>query len=267
MSGGRQAGATARLIERLAGAPGTRLVRGEDGWTLGGGGAGRRMRVSDDVARRLLADGLLAGAGPGRLKASAEAAAWLRRRRDGASFAGQHGDMAEARIDDGTGVTEVTINRAESPVTLLAAARGGRKPFLSGAAVEAAERLRRDFEKGRMQPRVTANWSAAVSSGRRAAGGASDIGDAALAARMRVEAAIAAAGPELGGILLDAVCFLKGLETIERERQWPARSAKLVLRLGLQALARHYGLAESARGAAVRPIRSWGGENYRPAIG
>jgi hypothetical protein len=114
---------------------------------------------------------------------------------------------------------------------------------------------------------VTANWSASASTGRRAdGGGRSDLTDMALAARLRFDRAMRAVGPELNGILVDVCCFLKGVETVERERLWPARSAKLVLRIGLEALARHYGLTEVATGKPGAKLRHWGTNDYRPEI-
>lgn len=49
----------------------------------------------------------------------------------------------------------------------------------------------------------------------------------------------------------------KRLEDIERERAWPARSAKVVLQLALDRLARHYGYAAQTKGRTQAPICTW----------
>lgn len=160
------------------------------------------------------------------------------------------------------------INHAESPVAKLARQRGGGKsPFLDPAALLAAERFRIDFERGHLQPRTTTDWSSFSGTTRSgSAGGRSDLTHATMAARQRVAKAVSAVGPELGGILVDVCCYLKGLESVERERRWPSRSAKLVLKLGLAALSRHYGLSEMASGVAKSGIGHWGSKNYHPSI-
>jgi hypothetical protein len=158
------------------------------------------------------------------------------------------------------------FNDEESPLARLATRRGkDGAPFIGPAEAMAGERLRADFTRGSLMPSVTQRWDAGPR-GERNPSGAGDLGDTALDARARVNAAADAVGPELFGLLLDVCCFLKGLETVERERQWPARSAKVALKAGLGILSRHYGFASRASAGDGR-IRRWAAPDAKPRAG
>ena len=161
------------------------------------------------------------------------------------------------------------LNSRESPIAWLRQHKGPNgRPLLSEAEYEAGERLRRDFERSHLAQRVTASWDlSSIPSGnsRGAPGQGLDIADTAIAARQRVEQAMAAVGPQMAGMLLDVCCYLKGLEQAERNGDWPRRSGKVVLQLGLAHLARHYGFAGPA-GPREGTVRSWGTADYRPAF-
>lgn len=156
------------------------------------------------------------------------------------------------------GPTSVLVNDSESPLAWLARRKGrdGRS-MISPHQFLAGERLRADFTRGNLAPRMTANWTA-PGGGRPRGSGSSpgEMTDMMVTSRQRVGQAMQACGPEFSGILMDVCCFLRGLEDVERERGWPPRSAKIVLQLGLDRLARHYGLAAEIRGAAAR-VRTW----------
>lgn len=271
MTAERTPAAVLRVLRRLS-ASGSRLRRVGAGYRFVRDGKESAEPVApaavEELARRDLAierDGevVLTEAGMAFLRRALADA--------GEPYRAQHQDAETASVtDEGGTLRQVTVNRAESPLAALRHRRGrDGRPLIDVVQYAAGERLRADFERGRLTPRVTANWSAAVAAGRRdgGAGGMAELTAAALTARRRVERAIEALGPELAGPVLDACCFLKGLEEIERERKWPARSAKLVLRLGLGVLARHYGLAGKAHGnARSAGIVHWGTEDYRPSI-
>lgn len=162
------------------------------------------------------------------------------------------------------------IDLEESPLGWLARRRDkSGRPILEPAQLMAGERLRADFTRGQMMPRMSVDLSLGMNGcgrGRRSGGG-QDLSDSALAARERVNRALGAVGPELSGLLVDVCCFLKGLELVERERAWPSRSAKVVLLIALSRLADHYGYGGTARGAArsAGPTH-WGADDYRPRI-
>ncbi|HHY02634.1 MAG TPA: helix-turn-helix domain-containing protein, partial [Paracoccus sp.] len=60
------------------------------------------------------------------------------------------------------------------------------------------------------------------------------------AARSRVAEALRELGPGMGDLVLRVCCFLEGIEMTERRLGWSARSGKVVLRLALMRLERHY---------------------------
>jgi Domain of unknown function (DUF6456) len=173
-------------------------------------------------------------------------------------FRAQHLSLARRLIATPDGPADVLVDEAESPLAWLARRKGrDGQPLIHVTQFQAGERLRGDFTRAQMTPRVTANWDPSVAQGRRGQAGSGTFTDAAVAARQRLRGALDAVGPEFAGLLLDVCCFLKGLEDIERERRWPPRCGKVVVQLALDRLARHYGLAEQARGRARAPIRTW----------
>lgn len=157
-------------------------------------------------------------------------------------FAGQHRDWDERVVSDEGGARRVRYNLAESPVTVLGRRRDKEgRAFLETDLVDAAERLREDFELAQMGPRVAQNWERFLTSGDRG-GFKSDSGlaEGPRAARDRVALALRDLGPGLGDVALRVCCFLEGIETAERRMGWAARSGKIVLRIALQRLRRHY---------------------------
>ncbi len=164
------------------------------------------------------------------------------------------------------------FNAEESPLTWLRSRRDkDGEPLISETEFMAGERLRSDFHLARLEPRVTASWNGvgAGSGTKRAAPGVGlELQDHVVAARERVQRALAAVGPELSGILIDVCCHLKGLSDAERARSWPQRSAKVILQMALQRLARHYGLDRQNRHQVgkAHAIRHWGSDDYRPTL-
>ena len=174
------------------------------------------------------------------------------------TFQRQHRDVATLADPADAGVA-ISVNIGESPLLWLYRRGNG---LIGEAEFAAGERLRADMTLAQTLPRLTADLERPASSG---FAGALDPGEARLAAAQRVTATLQAVGPEFSGVLVDVCGFLKGLEEVERERGWPARSAKLVLSLALAALARQYGLSNAAVGAPGRRRRhAWGAGDYRP---
>ena len=133
------------------------------------------------------------------------------------------------------------VNSAESPLLMQARRRepDGR-PFLAAELIAAGERLREDFELAQMGPRVTQNWDRFLTSGIDVSRVSVGMGGGSEGARNRVAAALRELGPGMGDMCLRVCCFLEGVEMTERRLGWSARSGKIVLRLALMRLERHY---------------------------
>jgi hypothetical protein len=232
-----------------------------------------RARLPTAAGEAALAEGLveLEDAGTARrLRLSAAGRACLRRlaahEPELDPFRAQHGVFDRRAMEKGA--RPALVNDAESPLAWLARRKGRNgKPFLEKTHVEAGERFRRDVEQAQILQRVTANWDASASAAPRGADAGVVVTEIAMDARKRLARASEAVGPELAGLLTDVCGYLKGLEIVESERGWPARSGKVVLKIALEQLAAHYGIASAATGPArAKAMLHWGAEDYRPTL-
>ena len=129
-----------------------------------------------------------------------------------------------------------TVDGGESPLGWLL-----RRGALTPVQAAAGERLREDVHRAGVVGRLTMNWDA----GPRASGGGGprvEPAERARAAKARVAAALAAAGPGLREVLEQVCVRGSSLEAAERGLDLPRRAGKAVLRLALDRLAAHYRL-------------------------
>lgn len=181
----------------------------------------------------------------------------------------KHGIVRATREHAQAAPDALLVNESESPLAWLARRKDQNgRPMIDAVQFAAGERLREDFTRAAMTPRIGANLTSPVAHGRRTGGdSAMHFSDFVIAAKERLNRALDAVGPEFSGLLLDVCCFLKGLETVERERGWPRRTSKVVLGLALDRLARHYGLAAKITGRNRAQMRAWQAEDARPTMG
>jgi hypothetical protein len=139
----------------------------------------------------------------------------------------------------GRSMRSVTVNLTESPLGWLFV-RG----LVNQRQFDAGERLRSDWERAELAPRVTMTWDAApVARGRGGSVAGPDLTGAQIDAKRRFEAAIACAGPGLADILWRVVCAGEGMRDAETALGWPARAGKLVLTFALDRVAAYYRIA------------------------
>jgi len=139
---------------------------------------------------------------------------------------------------------------AESPLVGLARRKDrDGKPFLSRELVAAGERLREDYELVEVGMGGVESWDSFVhGEGPDPHKGSSE---GAVAAHRRIKEALAELGPGLGDVVLRCCCFLEGLEQTEKTMGWSARSGKIVLRIALQRLKRHYDETQGCYGPMI----------------
>ncbi len=162
----------------------------------------------------------------------------------------QNGEETEDAGDaKGQSTRRMRYGLSETPLIALARRRDkDGSPFLSDDLVRAGERLREDFELSHMAPRTTQNWDRFLTCVDDQGGAQTPSGYGADAARERVAGALRDLGPGLGDVVLRCCCYLEGLERAEKKMGWSARSGKIVLRIALQRLKRHYASLGDAGG-------------------
>lgn len=145
----------------------------------------------------------------------------------------------------------------ETGLARLALARKNEPPFLLAHHMAAAERLERLIQRAQVMQRVTMSYDPTAIGARPNGNGVETASDNAAAARQKLNQLAASLPADCWGVLIDICGLGKGMQQVETERRWPRRSAKLVLRIGLEQLAGHFGLSPHATGAEQGRARHW----------
>jgi hypothetical protein len=232
----------------------TGLARRIDGTGFAAGGESLRASLSDAEVSALSSSGLVCIEGD-TCRPSDTAASWLRRQEgEAGDFGNQHRELAP-------GPDNSLRDLSRNPLEKLA--RAGGDGFLDTHHVAAGARVSQWGMRAQLRQRVTMSYDPAQVGGRRH-GGSGDIADMAADARKALARLFTDLPRDCADVVLDVCVFEKGLQEIETERGWPRRSAKLVLRIGLDHLAKRLGLSPHAEGRPSARIEAWFGEGFAP---
>jgi hypothetical protein len=201
-------------------------------------------RLGGADVRALEASGAIAAAGQGGFALTEAGRASLRR--DAAadpaeSYLHQHAEIGAKSVIEADGaVREVRAAHGGGALKRLRALRGADgSPWLSHEELAAAVRLQEDWALGQTGLIGGSDWSAPPRGA--AARGPGNAREGAMAAqidaRARLAGALEALAPALRRVVERACLHEEGLEALERAENWPARSGKIALKLGLAQLA------------------------------
>ncbi|MDX2236318.1 MAG: DUF6456 domain-containing protein [Hyphomonadaceae bacterium] len=236
----------ARVLSRLSSEDGVVApTRGAGAYGFYPNGDRRRRPIGKASAAEiaaLLAEGALERVGPDAFRitpAGRKRAA--RAAHPGAdAFLAQHAPVVARSVVDGEGDVRLAAGLdPRGPAARLARWRDGAgAAFFTPAEIAAAQRLRADWEQGQIGLTPAADWRAPPrGSAARGAGGREGALAIGLDARARVAQALAALAPPLRAVATAAVLEDRAIAEIERAQRWPARSAKVALKLALAQLA------------------------------
>lgn len=135
--------------------------------------------------------------------------------------------------------------------------QGGAEAFLEPHHTEAAHLVTRLFERAMLRQRVTMSYDPTRVDSRRNSNGQVELADNVENARQALSSLAKAIPADCWGVLCDVCIYDKGLQEIEAHRRWPRRSAKLVLRIGLEQVASLRGLGASAVGRSRSDLQFW----------
>lgn len=191
------------------------------------------------MVRELVSQGVLTKTGQ-TYAATKEAKAWLKRRR-----------LELLKLDGCTSSlinTKPALSANETIVRLSRKSKGEEQAFLAAHHVTVANRVAALIEKSQLRQSVTQNLSVLRRPGKSLGGGAVDLSDMAIDCRKHLDQLVQQLPRDCAGVVVDVCGFDKGLQQVEFERKWPRRSAKLILRMGLDHAAEYWKIGAVAKG-------------------
>lgn len=200
---------------------------------------GKNCSLSFESVKQLISCGVLHEVSQ-LLCVTTEARSWLKRQR--LELLKREGGVDRSLVNQPVKSENDTI------VRLSRTSKGEKNAFLASHHVLVANRVSALIEKSQLRPSVTQNFSVLCQSGQSSASQTNDLSDMAIDCRKHLEQLVTQLPKDCAAVVVDICGFNKGLQQIEFERQWPRRSAKLVLRMGLDHAAEYWKIGAYAQG-------------------